>query len=75
MRVENKDVFQKESNELLSGQEIGKACMLESEESRPNPSRSFRGRRKRRRNICEKSRKRSKRTEWEFQGDREEERG
>jgi hypothetical protein len=33
------------------------------------------GRRKRRRNICEKSPKRSKRTEWEFQGDREEERG
>jgi len=26
-------------------------------------------------NICEKSRKRSKRREWEFQGDREEERG
>ncbi len=34
------------------------------------------GRRKwrRRRNICEKSRKRSKKREWEFQGDREEER-
>ncbi len=66
----------KESNELFSGQEIGKARMLQSEESRQNPSRSFWGRRKwRRRNICEKSRKRSKKTEWEFQGDREGERG
>jgi len=37
-------VFQKESNELFSGQEIGKARMLQSEESRQNPSRSFWGR-------------------------------
>ncbi len=67
---------QKESNELLSGQAIGRACMLQFQESLQNPSRSFWGRRKwRRRNICEKSRKRSKRREWEFQGDREEERG
>ncbi len=60
---------------LFSGQEIGKARTLQSEESRQNPSRSFWGRRKRRRrrNICEKNRKRSKRREWEFQGGREEE--
>jgi hypothetical protein len=38
-------VFQKESNELFSGQEIGKAHMLLSEDSRQNPSRSFWGRR------------------------------
>jgi len=31
---------------LFSGQEIGKARMLESEESRQNPSRSFWARRK-----------------------------
>jgi hypothetical protein len=31
----------KESNELFSDQEISKARMLESEESRQNPSRSF----------------------------------
>ncbi len=71
----SRHVFQKEINELFSGQEIGKARMLQSEESLQNPSRSFWGRRKRRRNICEKSRKRSKRTDWEFQGNREEERG
>ncbi len=49
----------KESNQLFSGQEeIGKARMRESEESRQNPSRSFWARRKRRRrNICKKSRK------------------
>jgi hypothetical protein len=49
----------KESNELFNGQEeIGKARMLESEESRQNPCRSFWARRKwRRRNICKKSRK------------------
>ncbi len=33
----------KESNELFSGQEIGKARTLQSEESRQNPSRSFWG--------------------------------
>jgi hypothetical protein len=49
----------KESNELFSGQEIGKARTLQSGESRQNPSRGFWGRRKwGRRNICEKSRKR-----------------
>jgi len=62
----------KESNELFSGQEIGKARTLQSEESRQNPSRGYWGSRKRRRrrNICEKNRKRR---EWEFQGGREEE--
>jgi len=67
----------KESNELLSGQEeIGKARMLESEESRQNPSRSFCARRKwRRRNICKKGRKGVREEVLEFQGDREEERG
>ncbi len=76
--VENRDrCSRKESNELFSGQEeIGKARMLESEESRQNPSRSFWARRKwRSRNICKEGRKRSKKREWEFQGDPEEERG
>ncbi len=76
--VENRDrCSRKESNELFSGQEeIRKARMLESEESRQNPSRSFWARRKwRRRFICEEDRKRSKKREWEFQGDPEAERG
>jgi len=48
----------KESNELFSGQEIGKTRMLQSEESRQNPSRSFWARRKwGRRSIWTKSRK------------------
>ncbi len=56
MRVENKDVFQKESNELLSGQEIGKACMLQSEESRPNSK--FPGEEKtKKKHLWEKSKK------------------
>ncbi len=47
LRVENRDMCsRKESNELFSGQEIGKARMLQSEKSGENPSRSFRGRRK-----------------------------
>jgi len=40
--VENRDMCsRKQSNELFSGQEIGKTRMLQSEESRQNPSRSF----------------------------------
>ncbi len=56
--VENRDMCsRKESNELFSGQEIGKARTLESE-WRQNPSRSFWAPRKwRKRNICKKSRK------------------
>ncbi len=43
---------------MFSGQEVGKARLLESEESPRNPSTSFWARRKwRRRNICKKSRK------------------
>ncbi len=73
--VENREMCStKESNELFNGREIGKGRMLESEESRQNPSRSFWASRKWRRNICKKSRK-GVREEWEFQGDREEERG
>jgi hypothetical protein len=59
LRVENRDMSsRKESNELFSGQDIGKARMLASEESRQSPSRGFWARRKwRRRNICKESRK------------------
>ncbi len=67
----------KESNELFNGQEIGKARMLESEESRQNPSRSFWARKKwRRRSICKKSRN-EVREEFENSGEfhREEDRG
>jgi len=58
--VKSRDMCsRKESNELFSDQEIGKARTLQSEEPRENRSRGFWGRRKwRRRNICEKSRKR-----------------
>ncbi len=48
LSVENRDMCStKESNELFHCQEgIGKARMLESEESRQNPSKSFWVRRK-----------------------------
>jgi hypothetical protein len=39
-------VPEKKVNELFSDQEIGKTRMLQSEESRQNPSRSFWARRK-----------------------------
>jgi hypothetical protein len=45
--IESRDMrSRKESNELFGGQEICQACMLQSEESRQNPSTSFWGRRK-----------------------------
>ncbi len=75
--IENRDTCStKESNELFSGQEIGKAHLLDSEESRQNPSRSFWARRKwRKQKHLQEKWKRSDRRVWEFQGDREEERG
>ncbi len=77
LRVENRDMCStKESNELFSDQEIGKTRMLQCEESRQNPSRSFWARRKwGRRSIWTKSRKGVRKREWQFQGDSEGERG
>ncbi len=46
MSRKSRHMFQMKNNELFSGQEIGKARMLQSEESQQNPSRSFWGRRK-----------------------------